>query len=77
MTHKFTYSCGVVASVGDIIRIAGQCATVEKIIVPGTNDAIDYHCQDTGGLLIHFDNGDLQLWIDTNEDIDFLHRGNL
>ena len=48
-------------------------ATVEKIIMPGTIDAIDYHCQDTGGLLIHFDNGDLHLWIDTNEDIEYLY----
>ncbi len=58
----FTYLDGNSVCVGDLVIAANQQAVVEKVIKPGSPDASDYSCSATGGLLLAFQNGDLQLW---------------
>ena len=50
-----------------------QIARVDAILVPGTKEALDYSCE-KGGFVLVFENGDVQVWPDTDEDILLIGR---
>ncbi len=72
---RFSYMGGEPIFVGDVVDAAGQRAIVEKVIQPDSQDARDFSCPDTGGLLLAFENSDLQLWPQADEDLEFIRRG--
>ena len=50
-----------------------QMARVETILIPGTKEALEYSCEE-GGFVLVFENGDVQVWPDTDEDILLIGR---
>jgi hypothetical protein len=74
IVEKFLYSTGEVVELGDLVTIIGKQATIETIILGHTQEASDFKCFETGGLLIAFANGDLQLWPWCDEDLVFVSR---
>lgn len=70
----FVYRDGTTVQLGDVIIAASQPAKIEMILIPGTIDAQNFSCADTGGLLLKFDNGDMQLWPSVNEDLELVRR---
>lgn len=71
----FRYTSGEEVLTGDKITVASKPGTIEKILSPQTQDATDFSCPDTGGLLIKFDDGDLQVWPDVDEDLILVRHG--
>jgi hypothetical protein len=71
----FKYSDGSLVKVGDVILVINKPGRIEQILEKGTSEAEAYHCYDSGGLLIRFDDGDLQLWPETDEDLVFVKEG--
>ncbi len=75
MTEKrFVYSDGREINKGD--RIVNDdlngivvSGIVEGIFFPGSDEAQLHGCPFTGGVLLKFDNGDLQLWTDIDEHL--------
>ena len=59
----------------DEVVVADRRAVVAKLIEKGSSTANDYSCIETGGILLSFENGDLQLWPLVNEDLVFVRRG--
>ena len=72
---RFTYLGGTRVLVGDVVMAANKQASIEKVIQPRSKDAKDFNCEMTGGLLLAFEDGDLQLWPSANEDLVLMHRG--
>jgi hypothetical protein len=72
----FAYSCGSSVRDGDRIVVAQANGTIEAILQPHTQEARDYDVFESGGLLLRFDNGDLQLWPEPDEDLIFVSRSN-
>lgn len=70
----FKYTCGETVERGDSISLIEVGGVVVAIMQPNSNEAIDHDCSNTGGILISFENGDLQLWVDTDEDLVFVGR---
>jgi hypothetical protein len=73
--RKFQYSSGEVVLDGDIVSVKDKRGVVAGVLQPGATQAIEYSCADTGGVLITFSDGDLQLWPDLDEDLAFVSRG--
>ena len=71
---SLVYSDGKVIQEGDLISVAGHRGHVERIFMAGTPEAGDFACGKTGGVLLNFDNGDLQVWPFINEDLVLLGR---
>ena len=71
---NFRYQTGEEVAAGDVVDINHRCAVVEKLIAPGTADASDFGCEATGGVLLQFGDGDLQLWPQPDEDLRFVSR---
>jgi len=71
----FEYAGGGTVLEGDIVSVAGKQAVVERVFSKGTRDARDFACLETGGLLLRFEDGDIQLWPWVNEDLEFRSRG--
>ena len=42
---------------GDLVLLDGHPGRVEGVFMPGTSQAADCHCEDTGALSILFDDG--------------------
>lgn len=59
----------------DEVVVANQRAVVANIFEKGSSIANDYSCFETGGILLSFENGDLQLWPFANEDLVLVRRG--
>ncbi len=59
--NSVTLSGGIVVSDSDLISVDGNSGVIEKVILPGSADSRDYSCEDSGGLLINFDDGVLAL----------------
>ena len=74
---EFQYLSGEEVCHGDLVIAANQRAAVESIFYPGTQGAKDFSCDATGGLLLKFYNGDLQLWFAPEEDLEFVARKTL
>ncbi len=69
------YSDGSELLKGDIVLINGKKkGQIEGIILPGTKEASDYSC-DEGGFIVVFEDGDVQVWPDADEDIQLVQRG--
>lgn len=59
---KFTYNNGDLINVGDRVLVdTTRLARVSLVIQPGTSDAGIWQCNETGGVLIDFDDGDCWL----------------
>jgi hypothetical protein len=72
--NKFQYLSGEEVLEGDRIVVVTKEGTISNVFLPGTDGSKDYDCWDTGGVLIKFDDGDLQLWPKTDEDLKFIQR---
>lgn len=72
---QFAYSDGSAIHEGDSISVSGKRGWVERIFAARTPAAKDFSCFDTGGVLLRFESGDLQVWPYINEDLVFLDRG--
>jgi len=48
----FRYKSGELVLEGDAVTLAGRIAYVGAVIQPGTQTAIDYSCNETGGVFI-------------------------
>ncbi len=71
---RLYYSDGSELQVNDRVLINDkQIARVEVILFPGTEEASQYSCEE-GGFLLVFENGDVQVWPDTDEDILLIGR---
>ena len=71
----FYYSNGLKVKLKDRVLVNDKfTARVEAILVPGTKEASDYACEEGGGFLLVFDNGDIQVWPNTDEDILLIKR---
>jgi hypothetical protein len=71
---KFYYSDGSELLKNDTVLINDkQTAQVENILIPGTEEAKNYSCEE-GGFILVFENGDVQVWPDTDEDISLVRR---
>jgi hypothetical protein len=68
------YSDGSKLQIYDRVLINNnQVARVEAILFPETVEALQYSCEE-GGFLLVFENGDVQVWPDTDEDILLVRR---
>jgi hypothetical protein len=65
---------GEVVQEGDIVVVIDKRAVVERILSKRSQDARNFACFDTGGLLLRFDDGDVQVWRSVDEDLAFLRR---
>ena len=72
---QFCYSTGCLIDKGDRIVVIDQQGVVEEVVIPQTPQAKDYSCFNTGGVLLRFDSGDLQLWPYINEDLVLIRKG--
>lgn len=70
----FFYSNGVPIDEGDAITVIKKHGSVDRIFAPKTDDAKDFCCFDTGGILLRFEDGDLQVWPHVNEDLVLLKK---
>jgi hypothetical protein len=73
--RRFQYSSGEVVLAGDAVSLKNKTGVVAGVLQPGEPQAFDYSCGDTGGVLVAFSDGDLQLWPDLDEDLAFVSRG--
>jgi hypothetical protein len=72
--NEFQYCSGQRVETGDIIVVIGKRGIVDKIFPAQTAEARDWSCFDTGGLLLKFEDGDLQVWPWINEDLKLIAR---
>lgn len=72
---EILYSDGSEVLKGDIVLVNGKTkGHVENVLLPDTKEASDYSC-DEGGFIVVFEDGDVQVWPDTDEDIQLVQRG--
>ncbi|MDP0497232.1 MAG: hypothetical protein Q7Q73_13595 [Verrucomicrobiota bacterium JB024] len=65
----FTYTTGNPVEPGDLVRVGSERGCIERLFHANTEDARDFACQDTGGILIRFEKMGLQVWLQANEDL--------
>ena len=71
----FQYSNGATLQNNDKVLVNNkQVAYVETVLSPGTKKALQYSCEE-GGFILVFENGDVQVWANTDEDIVLIERG--
>jgi hypothetical protein len=70
----FKYTTGELIQPNDVVQVIDRLAHVEQVIEKGTLESAHFNCQETGGILLRFKDGDLQLWPWVNEDLVFLER---
>lgn len=69
--YPFKYMDGTLAEEQDRVLIDGaRSGIVVRVLRPLTEAASNHGCHDSGGVLIEFDDGDVQLWPDLDEDIE-------
>ena len=74
---KIYYFNGVELKKGDKVLINDKkIAYVEAIFSPKSLEGLTYSCEE-GGFLLNFENGDYQVWPNTDEDIIFLSRSEI
>lgn len=72
---ELQYQDSQAVCVGDLIRVARtRRARVESVFAPGTPDAVDYECGDTGGMLLTLDDRDCWLIRRISEDYELIQR---
>jgi len=68
---SFKYSNGDEVTIGERVLVnRTRIGIVKKIFEAFTEDAKDWSCNETGGVLITFDDGDPQVWAILDEDIE-------
>lgn len=72
----FHYKSGEVVQEGDVVTVVGKRAIVERVFSAGSRGAQDFACPETGGLLLKFEDGDVQVWPSVDEDLEFRGRAN-
>ena len=73
---KFTlrYSDGSELRENDKVLINDKhIGHIDAILIPGTEKSFQYSCEE-GGFIVILENGDVQVWPDTDEDISLLER---
>ncbi len=71
------YAHGPDARIGDIVLIGDQHqAVVEALLLAGTDEAREYSCAETGGVLMRYEElgAVLHRQIDADEGVAFLRR---
>jgi hypothetical protein len=64
---------------GDVVNYAGKIGDVEKVISCGSDEAVDYGCDHTGGILVTMrDDHDCYLLVqpEDEEDLELVARRN-
>ncbi|MCX7386348.1 MAG: hypothetical protein NTX48_06745 [Planctomycetales bacterium] len=75
MTPGFYYLTGEPMQTGDrIIANHNQPGVVEYILAAESDEASIHGCLVSGGFMLRFDNGDSQLWVAADEDLEFVSR---
>ena len=75
MTSNTSYLTGEAIEVGDRILVdKRKSGVVEYLIEAGSEPALLHGCPKTGGIMLKFDNGDLQMWVRADEDLEFVSR---
>lgn len=46
---------------GHLVTVDGRSGVVGEVCMPGSREAKNYYCEDTGGLLVRFEDGLLEL----------------
>jgi hypothetical protein len=46
---------------GDVVMVDDRCGVVQELCMPDSPEAENYYCEDTGGVLIKFEDGLLEL----------------
>lgn len=71
----FHYKSGEVVWEGDLVMVVRKPAVIERVFSERSSDAQDFACFETGGLLLRFEDGDVQVWTAVDEDLEFRRRG--
>jgi hypothetical protein len=61
LTWKYPNS-DLVVERGDAVLLDDRSGRVELVCMPGSPEAEDYYCEETGGVLILFDDNILRTW---------------
>lgn len=73
----FQYKSGERVEEGDLVTVVGKKAIVARVFSEHSRDAQDFACFETGGLMLKFEDGDIQVWSTVDEDLEFRERANL
>lgn len=73
---RFFYKNGTELKKGDVVMVNEKIkGYIESVLIQDSKEATNYACKE-GGFVVALDNGDMQVWPETDEDIQLLHRGN-
>jgi hypothetical protein len=79
---SFKYSTGERVQAGDRIGIdeldgrgVAKKGQIIGVFMPNSPEAVEHNCAATGGILISLEDGDCQLWDQTDEHLILLDRG--
>ena len=73
MTSNTTYLTGEPIEVGDRVLVNKLYpGVVEYLLDAGSEAASQHGCSESGGIVLKFDNGHLQLWVRADEDLEFV-----
>ena len=72
----FVYASGEELRVNDKVIIEGcRRAIVERILRKKSKEARDYYVEEEGGFLLRFEAGGYEVWLTTDDEIQFVGRG--
>ena len=75
MTRTFYYPTGEPIQAGDRILVnRNRPGVIQYVLAAGSEEASQHGCLTTGGFMLSFDNGGLQLWPAADEDLEFVSR---
>ncbi len=73
---KLTYRSGdEVREKDKVLVYPERRAIVEAVLKPGTAFARDYAVEKEGGFLLQFQGGDLEVWMNAEDEIQLIERG--
>ncbi len=71
---NFFYLSGECIQAADRVLVNNKPAVVKYILESGSELASQHGCPDSGGFMLSFDCGDLQLCMAADEDLEFISR---
>jgi hypothetical protein len=71
---RLLYRSGDEVRDGDRVIAVGRPAAVTAVLRPGTKAASDHYVAKEGGFLLEFDDGDCQVWPNTEDPIELVGR---
>ena len=74
-SSHFVYSDGSTVHANDVIVFGSSRGTVDRILAPRTEEARDFGCFETGGVLLHTECWGLVLLPYIGDDLVLLARG--